>query len=311
MKQGGRDNTTASGARPRVPALLAGLAALVAASTASAFPGLESGGGQGFMLLPSAQSLPAGDVGIVTQLGFTQGRGDRQLGLGPLGVGAGLPSNLELSLGLRENGLPRDLVTAGATTRLRMKLTVIESTDASPAVGVEGWADHLFMGTSPGGRVLVTSRFTGGVMAGIGVGYHGGWAGHVGPGPNLGAAVAVMANTDLELVGEVSAEGMSPWGVLAAAGARWRVTPVATLALMVASDVTGRAGTRVALGLNLRSRPEESYVPPPTPTLPKRSPFTTDRPRFRMKVPERKVGAPDYEPLAPEPEGVAAPGGES
>jgi hypothetical protein len=309
--QGGRNTRTKARGLPYAPALLVGLAALLRASTASAFPGLESGGGQGFMLLPSAQSLPAGDVGIVTQLGFTQGRGDRQLGLGPLGVGAGLPTNLELSFGLRENGLPRDLVTAGATTRVRMKLTIIESTDSSPAVGVEGWADHLFMGTTPGGRVLVTSRFTGGVMTGIGVGYHGGWAGHVGPGPNLGAAVAVMAGTDLELVGEVSAEGLSPWGVLAAAGARWRVTPVATLALMVASDVTGRAGTRVALGLNLRSRPEESYVPPPTPVQPQRSRFTSDRPHFKMKVPERKVGEPGYEPLAPEPEGVAAPGGGS
>lgn len=289
---------------------------LAAAVPAAADPGVATTGTTGFLTLPAAQPHGVGAFAISSDLGLGYDSAGAFFGPGSLAVGLGLPPAMDISLSMRETGLARDLPGDAGLLRMALKVNLFPGDAHSPALALELAGDDLADAVVPAGRVLVSSTRSGGVMVGAALGYHGNrW--DVSAGPDVGAAISWESQPRLEWLGDISVEGLAPWSLFLGGGMRYRILPRVSITTSINWGVLGPAGVRLMVAMSIHSKegataqvtqaaPDE---PPDSGDAEKR--FTTERPRFRMRVPPLKLPSErGYSPLQPEPIQESAPQGQ-
>ncbi len=269
------------------------------AAAASMDFAVDSTGGRGFFTLPAPDVLPPGAFSIASEL--TAGYAGRvRVGPGPLAVGFGLPPALEGTLSLRDNGLPRDRHHDVGILRVGLKLQINKAQERSPSFAVAVSVDHLASTLVPSARVIVGSWRFGPWQAATMAGYHGG-RGRMKAGPEGGVALAFRPSKKAEYLGEAALEGSRVWALQVSAAARYFVLPSISLTAGLRWGITGPAGIRAVVGLALHSVVETAPKPPQEEEKTPPVRFSTERPRFRLRVPLRSLPSDHhYTPLQPE-----------
>ena len=269
--------------------LAAALLVLALASVGRADPFPARSGESGLLDVPDAEILPLGGADFAAELRLADGW-DPAASVSPqVALVAGLGFHLEAGISVREGGLPGDPRPSPALFGAAVKLGVLAPRGARPGIAADVVVDRVNHDLGGAARLIVST----GRMGPLRLALTGGAAlphldGHVRP--TFGAAASVRAGR-LEIVGEAV---RWPEGTSLGGGVRWLISPTFGVAIGATVEPQTR---RAFASLGLAA----SYAPPPKPPrairrddegeaeiaeAPAPAPrgFTTDRPRFRLKI---------------------------
>ena len=268
--------------------LLGALTLGAAVGNLHAAPQSTNTGSVGFLVLPLPETLAPGDFTFHSELGLDYRNEKVFVGPGPLAIAFGMPPIFEMSFSLRDRGLTRDLRRDFGNLRAGLKIALLKQNNLWPGVALEAYGDHLMNTPVVGGRVLYSQKVAF-VQLGLAAGFHSGRA-RAGAGPDFSVGLSYELTETLTLIGDISAEGKRPWGVLGALGARYHVLSFVAVTVAAYGGFVGRAPPRLVVSFNLFSsvdgkRPEPERPAQENGQAVKPRVFKSETPRFLLRLP--------------------------
>ncbi len=289
------------------PGLLA-LVALAAApvlASASTFPTRQ--GESGLLDVPDTNLIERRTAMLGLEVGYDHAPGtpDR-VGPMPLSLGVGL-GRFEWAVAVRESGSPGDPRPAPLLISTAVKVGILAASGYRPGLAVDAYLDRFNLGSTPGGRLILSTAPIGQLRL---AGYLGYESQSGGPsGPTAGLAASARNAFGIEFVLEAL---HTPRGDLFGGAVRYDFNTRVGLGL-VGSYLPGTREYRIALAFGFhavtqsRAAPAQQAPVEPSPAEPEPEPLLAlgDRPLFRLRIRAGEAGAPgearhtQYAPYTP------------